>query len=493
MFNQKRKKTSDDEKYLENLLFDKPKNVLHNDKPVDIATLSPSIYSNEAASNEAVWNDDDDVNLQIDLNSVNRLKKFKQTINDESTTVDSKTFSILLSNRYQPKQLKWSQIPVVQNKEENELDLLCQSGSFIEKGVNSSSNLPLAQDDIDIMRMKDANHVEPSTGVISVTKFNSVGDILMVAGDDKYLRLFRIDGDKNDKLISTKFPSLLNLNADFLSNNSNQSNEIILCGGVPYFYSYDISTGSIIKIPGFRNRTGLCKFDKMAVSPDSSTIAFSGLSGYGHIYNSKQKTLMFDIKMNSEITALNYIDNTTLITSNNRSEVYLWDVRYTNKFLSKFTHDDGTATTAIAGYSLEQSHFNNYSNNNKSTYTNNGLIAVGADSGVVSLYNSKCSEKGNSANYSNQKLKSFMNILTPIKGLKFHPSGEILAIASNDKRNQLRLVHISSGCIYNNWPDLHSPLGRVQSFDFSPGGGYFAIGNNNGNVLLYRLKHYMSS
>lgn len=54
----------------------------------------------------------------------------------------------------------------------------------------------------------------------------------------------------------------------------------------------------------------------------------------------------------------------------------------------------------------------------------------------------------------------------------------------------MRLVHVESETVFSNWPTETTPLQRVTSVDFSPMGGYMAVANRRGKVLLYRLRHY---
>ena len=82
------------------------------------------------------------------------------------------------------------------------------------------------------------------------------------------------------------------------------------------------------------------------------------------------------------------------------------------------------------------------------------------------------------------------NLSLKITNLCFHPSGQMLAISSDQKRDELRLVHTQSCTVFSNWPTERSPFRRVTSLDFSPGGGYFAVGNNVGKVLLYRVSQF---
>ena len=45
--------------------------------------------------------------------------------------------------------------------------------------------------------------------------------------------------------------------------------------------------------------------------------------------------------------------------------------------------------------------------------------------------------------------------------------------------------------VFTNWPTAQSPFQRVECMAFSPNtGGYFAVGNNTGKVLLYQIAHF---
>ncbi|KAK3264408.1 U3 snoRNP protein, partial [Cymbomonas tetramitiformis] len=86
--------------------------------------------------------------------------------------------------------------------------------------------------------------------------------------------------------------------------------------------------------------------------------------------------------------------------------------------------------------------------------------------------------------------KILMNLTTKIDSLAFSPDSQILAMSSTMKKDSLRLVHLPSYTVFSNWPTSKTPLHFVSSLAFSPGGGYLAIGNAKGRVLLYRLHHY---
>jgi len=87
-------------------------------------------------------------------------------------------------------------------------------------------------------------------------------------------------------------------------------------------------------------------------------------------------------------------------------------------------------------------------------------------------------------------VRSLMNLTTAIDNLAFSPDTQMLALSSRMKKDSLRLVHLPSYTVFSNWPTSGTPLHMVTSMDFSPGGGYMAIGNAKGKVLLYRMHHY---
>ena len=67
------------------------------------------------------------------------------------------------------------------------------------------------------------------------------------------------------------------------------------------------------------------------------------------------------------------------------------------------------------------------------------------------------------------------------------------ALASRMKKDSMRLLHVPSMTVFSNWPTGRSPLHFVHCLDFSPSGGFLAIGNARGKVLLYRLHHYVDA
>lgn len=254
--------------------------------------------------------------------------------------------------------------------------------------------------------------------------------------------------------------------------------------------------------------------EDMAVSPLGSMLAFQGASGHIHIASGRSKAWAMDLKMNTSVKALAFLDETTLVSSGLDADVYLWDLRMNSgRCVQRFPHDDGSCTSSLSVYSPPAaSRFDHHT-------LSASYLALGTESGVVSVFEgthgrnglydfsgfareqlSKTATSGassvsrsSSAAIVPRQIKTIMNLTTKITASAFHPSGQVLAMASGEKRDQLKLVHMPSSSVFTNWPTDRTPFNRIECLDFSPGGGYLAVGNNRGKVLLYQLNHFGSA
>lgn len=117
---------------------------------------------------------------------------------------------------------------------------------------------------------------------------------------------------------------------------------------------------------------------------------------------------------------------------------------------------------------------------------NGQYVATGSTHGVVNVYETKTVlQTQNPA-----PLKVMMNLVTSITSLKFNPTCEILAAASDKKYNAFKMMHIPSFRVFTNFPGFQTDIGMPQSIAFSPRSGFLSISNKTGSALLYRLRHY---
>lgn len=114
-------------------------------------------------------------------------------------------------------------------------------------------------------------------------------------------------------------------------------------------------------------------------------------------------------------------------------------------------------------------------------------LATGNYAGIVNVYDLK----GMDRLEENQKpLKSFTNLTTAINLVKFNHNDEILSIGSKWKKNGLRLVHMDSLTVFENFPGLKNNVKYPFSCSFSHNSEFFTVGNDEGHDYLFGLKHY---
>lgn len=452
------------------------------------------------------WVDADDTSDSqlVDLSSAARLRKLKTGA--EERFITGAEYSRRLRQIYQelnPGSTEWAQAS--ENASDADLtQLLLQSTSSISTagtGVNGivpggagrGEKLPSGQ--LEAVRMKDANLVSPSQSIVSSCKFHEAGQLMLTAGLDKMVRLFQIDGIENAKVQGVWLEDMPVMSAEWLrdSASSQQSAEIIASGRRSYFYSIDVQTNAVTKVPNIKGREEK-SLERMTVSPNGEYIAFLGNDGYILLVSGRSKQYIGTLKQNMSVRSVSFsADSSLLFSVGGEGIVYIWDVP-TRKCLYK-AQDEGN----ISGTTIAQD------------IGGRGYYAVGSDSGVVNLYNTQqlsdrlASSAAASAaagavsssrlfaslhRPSPAPLKSIMNLTTPIDSILFNCDAQIMLIASRRKKDALKLVHVESQTVFQNWPTSSTPLHFVTAADFSPNSGYMAIGNDRGRVLLYRLTHY---
>eukprot|EP00613_Pedinella_sp_CCMP2098_P058118 CAMPEP_0171873120 /NCGR_PEP_ID=MMETSP0992-20121227/34207_1 /TAXON_ID=483369 /ORGANISM="non described non described, Strain CCMP2098" /LENGTH=292 /DNA_ID=CAMNT_0012497709 /DNA_START=102 /DNA_END=977 /DNA_ORIENTATION=- len=102
----------------------------------------------------------------------------------------------------------------------------------------------LGSGELDIIRCKDANAVEPSRSVVRSVAFHPKGELLLTAGMDKTLRFFHVDGKKNEKVDGVFFDDLPIYSADW----SHGGDKVSVSGRRPFFYMYDCLSGTASKV-----------------------------------------------------------------------------------------------------------------------------------------------------------------------------------------------------------------------------------------------------
>jgi len=333
--------------------------------------------------------------------------------------------------------------------------------------LNGARPAALPQGTIHVTRVKDANYEEPSKAVVKTVQFHPRGQLLMTSGMDKTIRFFQVDGVRNSKVQGVHISDFPIHCASFTKDGS----KVIASGRRKHYYIYDVVKGALTRVPGVIGRKEK-SLESFVIASDDSCISFLGNNGYIIQVDLRSHKPTGHLKMNGTLRGLSYTpDGKGLYSCGGDGEVYLWDVR-SNRCMTKF-FDDGCV-------------------NGSSIANCGGYLATGSDSGVVNIYDS-ASLAGIKPNARPQPSKAISSLTTPVDHLVFNHDAQMLAIASQRKKDALRVVHLPSMTTFANWPTPQTPLSYVSALDFSCKSGFMAIGNDKGKVLLYRLNYFLSA
>ncbi|KZO99627.1 WD40 repeat-like protein [Calocera viscosa TUFC12733] len=431
---------------------------------------------------KAAWTDPSDSALTVSLSTSNRLRKLRNTAEEDS--VSGKEYELRLRRQFEklqpaPDWAKPTKRPRAASEEGEERleDLLRGTGSIIR----SASRTSLPQGELLVTRLADANLASPSSGGVTSTAFHPTLPVLLTTGADRRLKLFSIDGSANPLLASLHLPSLPLTHAAF----NPSGTAVFLSGPRPFFYTYDLQSGAVSQSPrglwgssGAQNPAdGERSFELSEYSPDGRTLAVGGRRGNVYFVDTRaggaSGQVTGSIKLNSGVRSIRWAPGgKELIALGEDAEVYLFDVA-TRRCVRRW-RDDG----AFGASALEVSR-------------DGQRMAIGASTGVVSLYDAAALRYGPLEEGNPKAVKTVMNLTTRITALRFNHSTEILCLASKDRKDQLRMMHVPSNTVFFNWPTSGTPLGHVTAVDFSAGSEYAAIANTKGKVLLYQLRHYI--
>ncbi|MBA0629996.1 hypothetical protein Godav_002132, partial [Gossypium davidsonii] len=447
----------------------------------DVELSEESDYEqNTCKERKAAWVDEEEERTVINIAKVNRLRKLRKE-EDESVISGLEYVSRL---RAQHAKLnpgtEWAKLDSGLRNDHGYDD----ESSDEEKGVVAASGYGNGEvvDDIlrtnedlvvksrvkllpgllEYSRLVDANAEEPSNGPINSVQFHRNAQLLLAAGLDRRIRFFQIDGKRNTKIQSVFLEDCPIRKASFLPDGS----QVIIAGRRKFFYCFDLVKAKVDKIGPLVGREEK-SLEVFEISPDSSTIAFLGNEGYILLVSSKTKELIGTLKMNGTVRSLAFADNgNQLLSSGGDGEVYHWDLR-TRTCIHKAVDEGCINGTALC------------------TSLNGRMFAAGSDSGIVNVYN-----RDEFLGGKRKPIKTVENLTTKVDFMKFNSDAQILAICSTMKKNSLKMIHVPSFTVYSNWPPLNKNLQYPRCLDFSPGGGFMAVGNAAGKVLLYKLHHY---
>ncbi|KGN61987.1 U3 small nucleolar RNA-associated protein 18 homolog [Cucumis sativus] len=442
----------------------------------DYGLLDESTNKEEHQQRKPVWVDEEEEKATVNITNVSRLRKLRKEEHENSISGSEYVSRLRAQHAKINPGTEWAQLDA-QSRGDDDLssddeNAVALAGGYdnvdsIDDILRTSEKLVVKSGGklmpglLGYSRLVDANAEEPSNGPINSVQFHRNSQLLLATGLDRKLRFFQIDGKRNTKIQSIFLEDCPIRKASFLPDGS----QVIIAGRRKFFYSLDLVKAKVDKIGPLVGREEK-SLEAFEISPDSSTIAFMGNEGYILLVSTKTKELIGTLKMNGTVRSLAFADDgRQLLSSGGDGQIYHWDLR-TRTCIHKAVDEGCINGTALCT-------------------SPNGLFAAGSNSGIVNIYNRQEFLGGKK-----KPLKAIENLTTKVDFLKFNHDAQILAICSRMKQSSLKLIHIPSFTIFSNWPPPKKNLQYPSCLDFSPEGGYMAVGNAAGKVLLYKLHHY---
>ncbi|WVQ70415.1 uncharacterized protein L199_008642 [Kwoniella botswanensis] len=472
--------------------------------PDDIYDIQEEEEKLRSKKQKAIWNDPSDELVSVDISENRRLRKLdrgkKRKIDGgaESEKVNGRELQDKLREQFErlhpPPQWAKQRTSIGTPSLSS---LLTSTKSFIAPSIaiDGQKRPPLPQGNIDLQRVRNANQQNPTTGKREAADSNGgivdiawhpserVG-VMAVAGGDRRVRFFNIDGHTNPTLMTLHIPSLPISRSTFHPSGSS----LLLVGNRPYYYTYDLTSQRCLR----SSKTLFGSMDtpsspntlhRHAFSPDGTLLAVAGRRGLISIHDWPSGGVVAELRSGrggytADLTWSQNGRELNVLGGRDGAEVEVWDIA--ERRMVRRWRDD----RALGGTLMRNSRDGNYT-------------AIGSTTGIVNIYNSTSLASPSSSTskfteFSPEPYKSLEQLTTSITSMAFHPSNEVLVTASEAKKDLLKMYHLPSGTAFSNWPTPATPLGRITSVGFSPSGEYLSVGNQRGTVLLWSVRHYTS-
>eukprot|EP00440_Ansanella_granifera_P042979 gb/GFBE01046598.1/.p1 GENE.gb/GFBE01046598.1/~~gb/GFBE01046598.1/.p1 ORF type:complete len:531 (+),score=105.84 gb/GFBE01046598.1/:1-1593(+) len=439
----------------------------------------------EEPAAQSAWTDPDDAALQVELVGGRQMRR-------RGKAAEAKVTGDEYERRLRDHFVKvngnarWADADAPVQADEDSSD----SEEEVKPKAVASSARPLAAGtasgflkpgELEVKKLKELPMVgglKKGPATIEALQFHPSSELLLTAGRDKTLRLFAVDGDENPKVASYHFKKFPILGASFTPT----GDQVLMTSSSSQMWGLDVKSGEPFEVRNISSE-GRSAFRCLAMGPSpsqasglrsSQMYSVLGDSGSVHLCDLHSKHTIRTLRMSSPGVAVVFApDRDALYTADEECNVYEWDLasgRCRQKVKEAWAMQ--IQCLAISGVTDR---------------SRKPMLAVGTSTGNIDLLDVS------GPKLSGTPVHSIGNLTTRIDALRFHPDGEVLAGCSRMKKAALKVVHAATATVFSNWPTQKTPIQRASALDFSRQGGIMAIGNENGRVLLYRLRHYEKS
>ncbi|TID30200.1 hypothetical protein CANINC_001207 [Pichia inconspicua] len=464
--------------------------LFYNDSEADSDAMEVDEKSDaeveSVSSDEDAWFDSDDEKLVVDVSTLSRLRKLRETEEEKFLT------GLEYINRLKKQYASTFQVPEwtkhkyeddvfeEENEETEKKNMFDAIGSSQNTTITASTN-PLVEflsanqsynitnenskllnpERLSITRLVDANITRPSKSAVQSMSFHPTQPLLLTGGFDRTLRIYHIDGKNNNMITSLHLRQSPVQTCAFLKDNETGLTNILSGGRRKYMYKWSVDMGVIEKVTRmYGNESRQRSFETFKTSKNGKLVALLGNSGWVNLLSVSTCQWIHGFKAEGNVIDLEFCDDDkTLLVINQAGEVWEFDLG-DYKIKQKWTDVTGIGITKIR------------------CSPNNRFLVIGSNTGFVNVYDRL---------KNNMLMRSIGNLTTTISSLEFSHDSQVLCMASRASRDALKMVHLPSCHVFKNWPTNMTPLGKVTSVAFSPTGGLLATGNEQGRVRLWKL------
>mmetsp|Transcript_8454 Transcript_8454/g.28272 ORF Transcript_8454/g.28272 Transcript_8454/m.28272 type:complete len:346 (-) Transcript_8454:2698-3735(-) len=273
---------------------------------------------------------------------------------------------------------------------------------------------------LSLTKLVDANVSCPSAGVVSSTKFDKTGRLLLTGGSDGHARIFvREHSDPSYSMLG----SFHNMNApvqkvDFLPSGSNK----ILMASARGLFQLNIETNVIDRLAMFRTAESWDAGSFVLGERDSRTmVCVLGRQGRVGIADLQSRCKVATLNSNGHVKgAVFSSDGKDLVTVNSQGTINIWDLRMHRCKQQLFSNEVTNAVTVALS-------------------RNNDLLAVGTTNGTAAYYTRW---QGDTTETS---ITPFINtsLNTGIDCMHFSHDGKMLLISSSKTKGNCHALNVA--------------------------------------------------
>ncbi|KIX03574.1 uncharacterized protein Z518_07127 [Rhinocladiella mackenziei CBS 650.93] len=509
--------------------------------PSIVKDLEPSAQQLGFFSREPAWYDSDDDRIRVSLASNTRLRKLRDTKDDDLVT--GREYIQRLRRQYErlhptPEWVTYARkkrklAHTTNTERENEesdsdvcmddgeepllsaqplAELLRTSGSLVrttEQSTKPGSKgvRKLRTEVVDIQRCQDV--AGPGPSAIDTLQFHPDYPLLLSAGPSSTITLYHVSPQsphpnpiltslhvKGTPLHTVAFcrPRPQHVHREKQNDNETDSHDqtrIFLSSRRRYFHTWSLSTGTVTKVtralygPARKEQRTMESFK---ISPCGRYMGLIGSSKKGggsiNVLSTESMQLVCSCRIDSRGGVADFAwwrDGNGFAVVGKNGEVSEYDIE-TRRVMARWVDEGAVGTTVIAlGGDM------GWASRGRSRW-----VAIGSSSGIVNLYDrrgwiGKTAEDVR-VDQRPRPARVLDQLTTPISHLEFSDDGQMLVMSSKWKKNALRLIHFPSCTLYRNWPTDKTPLGRISAVSFSPGGRYLAVANEQGKIRLWEIR-----